>query len=368
VRTLDHTRYYTGSSNQVNLRNSGPYQYQPLETYYRINRGFSVELGIPSVPTLESLESFIPEPDRWPISDTWAYHDWHASGNGAVAPFMAHMETEFGAPNDLEDFERKAQMLDYVGHRAIFEGFTAHLWQPNSGRMIWMTQPAWPSMEWNFLSWDYDTQSSFYGTQKACEPVHAQLNLADNSVDLINLGDARSLNVETRIVGLDGKVLSSQTSPTAAAANARTPVGKPDLEKLADGHTVLVALKVTTPDGAFVSDNLYWWASKESTLRELNDLPTARLTGSADAANSGDERKVSIKLENSGAVPALLVKLTLEDASTGARILPAYYSENYVSLLPGETRTVTVAFPPGNAKPAIALRGWNLEKQTITVQ
>ena len=97
VRTLDHTRYYTGSSNQVNLRNSGPYQFQPLETYYRINRGFSVELGIPSVPTLESMKSFIPEPDRWPISDTWAYHDWHQIGNGAVAPFLAHMETEFGA-------------------------------------------------------------------------------------------------------------------------------------------------------------------------------------------------------------------------------------------------------------------------------
>ena len=134
MRTLDHTRYYTGSSNQVNLRNSGPYQLQTPETYYRINRGFSVELGIPSVPTLESIYSFIPEPDRWPISDTWAYHDWHQSGNGAVAPFMAQMETEFGAPDSLEDFERKAQMLDYVGHRAIFEGFAAHLWQPNSAR------------------------------------------------------------------------------------------------------------------------------------------------------------------------------------------------------------------------------------------
>ena len=64
TRTLDHTRYYTGRSNQVNLRNSGPYQLQMPETYYRINRGFSVELGIPSVPTFETIESFIPEPDR----------------------------------------------------------------------------------------------------------------------------------------------------------------------------------------------------------------------------------------------------------------------------------------------------------------
>jgi len=368
VRTLDHTRYYTGSSNQVNLRNSGPYQFQPLETYYRINRGFSVELGIPSVPTIESLESFIPESDRWPISDTWAYHDWHQSGNGAVAPFLAHMDTEFGAPSSLEDFERKAQMLDYVGHRAIFEGFAAHLWEPNSGRMIWMTQPAWPSMEWNFLSWDYDTQSSFYGTQKACEPVHAQLNLADNSVDLINLGEARSFDVETRVVGLDGKVLSDQTSPINAAANARTPVGKPDLEKLADGHTVLVVLKVNDRNGAPVSDNLYWWAKQESILRELNDLPKVRLSGAASVAISGHEREAAIKLENSGTAPALMVKLTLQDALTGTRILPAYYSENYVSLFPGESRTVTIAFPAGDTKPAIALRGWNLERETIAIR
>ena len=368
VRTLDHTRYYTGSSNQVNLRNSGPYQFQPLNTYYQINRGFSVELGIPSVPTLESLESFIPKPDRWPISDTWAYHDWHQTGNGAVAPFMAHMETEFGAPTSLEDFERKAQMLDYVGHRAIFEGFAAHLWQPNSARMIWMTQPAWPSMEWNFLSWDYDTQSSFYGTQKACEPIHAQLDLADGAVDLINLGEARSFQVETRVVALDGKVLSRQTNQVLAAADARTPVGKPDLDKLAAGHTVLVALKVSDAGGKPVSDNLYWWASQESTLRELDGLPQATLSASVTVAPSGKERQATVTLRNTGSSPALLVKLTLKSAATAQRILPAYYSENYISMLPGEARTITIGFPAGESKPAIGLRGWNLESQTVNVQ
>jgi Glycosyl hydrolase 2 galactose-binding domain-like/Exo-beta-D-glucosaminidase Ig-fold domain/Glycosyl hydrolases family 2/Concanavalin A-like lectin/glucanases superfamily/Glycosyl hydrolases family 2, TIM barrel domain len=368
VRTLDHTRYYTGSSNQVNLRNSGPYQFQPLDTYYRINRGFSVELGIPSVPTLEGMKSFIPEADRWPISDTWAYHDWHQKGNGAVAPFMAHLATEFGAPSSLEDFVRKAQMLDYVGHRAIFEGFAAHLWQPNSGRMIWMTQPAWPSMEWNFLGHDYDTQSSFYGTQKACEPIHAQLDLTDDAVDLINLGEARSFKVETRVVGLDGKVISDQTNQVEAAANARTPVGKPDLEQLADGHTVLVALKVSDANGAPVSDNLYWWAKEESTLRELNGMPQVKLAASASVTPLGSEREVTVKIENTSATPALMVKLTLNDGATGSRILPAYYSENYVSLLPGESRTITIAFPAGDSKPAIGIRGWNAETETLAVE
>jgi hypothetical protein len=61
----------------------------------------------------------------------------------------------------LEDFDGKAQMLDYVGHRAIFEGMNAHLWKPNSGRMLWMTQPAWPSTMWQIFSHDYDTQASY---------------------------------------------------------------------------------------------------------------------------------------------------------------------------------------------------------------
>ena len=368
VRTLDHTRYYTGSSNRVNLRNSGPYQFMPLDTYYRINRGFSVELGIPSVPTLEAIKSFIPKEDLWPISDTWAYHDFHAQGNGSIDPFMEHMATEFGAPSGLEDFERKAQMLDYAGHRAIFEGFAAHLWEPNSGRLIWMTQPAWPSMEWNFLGSDYDTQSSFYGTQKACEPIHAQLDLSNSNVDLINLGDARSFKVQTRVVALDGKILSDQTNQIEAAANARTSVGKPDLDKLADGHAVLVELNVSDASGAPVSSNIYWWAKDEAKLRELNSLPQVKLTASASLATDGAERKATVHIKNSGPTPALLVKLILKDASTGDRILPAYYSQNYVSLLPGEEQTVTVNFPAGQQKPAIGLRGWNITADTVDVK
>ncbi len=368
VRTLDHTRYYTGSSNQVNLRNSGPYQLKSLDTYYRINRGFSVELGIPSVPTLEGLKAFIPEADLWPISDTWAYHDWHAQGNGAVKPFMDTMTKEFGEPVSLEDFERKAQMIDYAAHRAIFEGFAAHLWEPNSARLIWMTQPAWPSTEWNFLGHDYDTQSSFYGSQKACEPVHAQLNLDDLSVDLINLNQARVFKVRIRMVRLDGKTLSDQTSVIQAAADARTAVGKLDLESAAGGHAVLVKLDVSDDAGAPVSDNVYWWAKDDASLREMGEMATAELTTSATMRPASGERRATVHIKNAGSAPAVLVKLTLKDALTGTRILPAYYNENYVSLLPGEEREVSVTFPMGMEKATIGIRGWNVETGTIEVK
>jgi hypothetical protein len=234
--------------------------------------------------------------------------------------------------------------------------------------MIWMTQPAWPSMEWNFLSSDYDTQSSYYGVQKACEPVHAQLDLTDGAVDLINLGDARSFKVHVLVVGLDGKTLNEQTNQVLAAANDRTPVARPDLDKLANGHTILVQLSVSDADGATVSDNFYWWAKDEASLRELNGLPQVKLTASGSAAADGSEREATVKIKNSGITPALMIKLTLKDAATGDRILPAYYSENYISLLPGELRTITVKFPAGTPRPAIGMRGWNLAGKTVGVE
>ncbi len=67
TRTLDGTRYYSPSSNQVNLQNSGPYKYQDPALYYTtLNHGFSVETGTPSFSTLESFRASVPAPDQWP--------------------------------------------------------------------------------------------------------------------------------------------------------------------------------------------------------------------------------------------------------------------------------------------------------------
>jgi hypothetical protein len=76
---------------------------------------------------------------------------------------------------------------------------------------------------------------------------------------------------------------------------------------------------------------------------------------------------VTVNVKNSGAAPGLLVKLTLQDAATGERILPAYYSDNYLSLMPGEERAVTIDFPAGTAKPRIGLRGWNLPAHAVEI-
>ena len=372
IRTLDGTRYYSPSSNQVNLQNSGPYKYQdPVLYYTTLNRGFSVETGTESLSTLESLKASIPAADQWPIDDVWAYHDWHQSGNGDTATFMAQIQSEFGAPTSLEDFERKAQMLDYVDHRAIFEGMNAHLWAPNSGRLLWMTQPAWPSNVWQILSHDYDTQSSFYAVKKACEPIHIQLDLSNYQVDVVNttIAPLSGLLVTADVYTLDSKRVAHMEEHKNIAADAEISSMKLDLASFLQSGMVLVKLELHDPNGKLLSDNLYWLGAESSSYRQLDHLPAATLMGTASSMQTGATVHIHLELHNTGNVPALADKLTLLNATDGGRILPAYLSDNYVSLLAGETRDIEIEYPAASAQgaPQLAVRGWNLKPFTIAV-
>ncbi|MEI5687030.1 glycosyl hydrolase 2 galactose-binding domain-containing protein [Sphingomonas kyungheensis] len=359
----DGTRLYMGSSNRVNLQNSGPYNWRPPVEYFTEHaRGFSVESGTPSLPTLEAWQRAIPKADQWPIGDTWAYHDWHQTGNGGVKTYMDALAARFGAGTSLPDFERKAQMMQYESYRAIFEGMNAGLWTVNSGRMLWMTQPAWPSSAWQIFSSDYDTHASFYGVKKAAEPVHVQMNLPDGKVVLVNnrLTDIAGATVTAKVVDLAGRTLLDRSTTITAAHEAASDALALDLPALTANGLVLVALSARDAGGKDLSRNLYWQGADDAAYRGLTKLAPVTLTTTLASAAVGDETEVRVTLANPARTPAIETKLTMMNGD-GSQILPAYFSDNYVSLLPGETRTVTVRYPTAKARAArVALRGWNV--------
>ena len=369
VAELDGTRHYTGSSNNVNLQGSGPYNYRPPAQYFtELARGFSVEVGSPSLSTLESLEASIPPADRWPISDTLAYHDWHFGGNGDIASFMTALETQYGAPTSLADFERKAQMMNLVTYRAVFEGFQAHLWTRNSGRLLWMTHPSWPSNMWQIYSSDYDTAGAYYAVKAACEPLHAQMNLPDYSLAVVNTTrDARrGLKLRSRILSLDNRVLAQRSDNVSVAADSVIALPSLELTKyFVKDEVVLVTLSLEDAKGTRLSQSVYWQGRDDGSLRKLNDLAPQPISVVAHqvAAPTGaaaSENLISIDLENHGAVPALAAKLTVVD-ETGKRTLPVYYSDNYVTLLPGDSKHLEIRCPTAGAHCSrIELRGWNI--------
>ncbi len=373
VAGLDGTRYYTGSSNRVNLQDSGPYNWRPPEQYFTtLAGGFSVEVGTPSLGSLETLRSYMAPEDLWPVGDVYAYHDWHFGGNGDTASFMQRLQASLGAATGLEDFERKAQLLNYEAYRAIFEGFQSGLWSRNSGRLLWMTHPAWPSNAWQIYTVDYDAAGAYYGVAKACEPLHAQLDLPDFRPTLVNVGRdaAPDLDLSVRIMTLEGTTRLLQRQRASVAANAVVHLAPLDLKSWLDRDAVeLVILSVRDARGTTRSENVYWEAREPADLRRLSQLPPVALslTASSHADPDGGSR-VEVVLENHDRHPALLARVAVLDAS-GARVLPAYYSDNYVTVPVGEARRLTVHCPAAGATCArLSARGWNVVPLTVAIK
>jgi len=362
IAQQDGTRYYSPASLAINLALGGPYSHRPASFYFDYwGNGFTMEVGLPSFPTLEAFKATMAPEDWWPIGDTWAYHDWHAAGNGDTKPFMAAMSTRYGAPSSLEDFERKAQLMNFEAHRAVFEGFNAGLWSRNSGRLLWMTQPAWPSTVWQILSADYDTNAAYYGVKSAAEPVHVQLNLPDWRVAVVNNTQdiLRHVRFQAAIHRLDGTRLKLIDGSLDAAAGEVTPGPGLELQPLLDRErAVLVLLVLRDSKGALLSRNLYWLTREDADGKRIAELLAQPVSLSVGKLSYSSENHLHISIRNEGAAPALAIKLTLLKPD-GTRILPAYYSDNYVSLLPHESRDIEIAFP-GNAHGACTVRGFNV--------
>ncbi|HEY0321788.1 MAG TPA: LamG-like jellyroll fold domain-containing protein [Pyrinomonadaceae bacterium] len=373
VRTIDGTRYYIPNSRKINLQDSGPWHYGDPETFFtRRGLGFSTEIGLPSPPSIDTMRMMLPESDRWPPNDAWSYHDWHSKGGAEVIPFMTAMEEELGAPTSLEDFERKAQLINYVSHRAMFEGFNSHLWNPNTGRLMWMTHSAWPSMVWQMYSSDYATYGSFYGIKKACEPLHVQLNLPGMEAAVINntTSAVQNLRLSARVFSINGEEIFNREERLSVPAGTAAESFRIGLPGQADNSVAFIKLVLRDEAGSVLSENFYWYAAQKVDYRKLNDMATVNVDCTARQKTAAGISLIEIDLTNRSSGIALATELTLRNQKGNARVLPAYASDNFVSLLPGEKRRITVEVPAtaSNVPMQLSVTGWNVRGISVPIQ
>jgi len=116
---LDGSRYYIPHSAAGTVTGLGPYDLRTPEWYF-LNRGktFHSELGIVAFPEAESVRKMMPEEYLWPINNMWAIHDYQ---QGRSDKFTDTLSTRYGEARDLEDYCRKAQMLNFESAKAMFE-------------------------------------------------------------------------------------------------------------------------------------------------------------------------------------------------------------------------------------------------------
>ena len=365
IREQDGTRYYQPNSRFVNLRTSGLWWNLPLDQFFhQFNQGFGTEIGASSIPSAEILRTMMPAADLWPTADVWAYHDLHSKGAANRDSVFSRIKARYGEPSDLEDLCRKAQMLNYETYRAIYEGFNSQMWKSASGVLVWMSHPSWPSVVWQFYSWDYDPNGSLFGAQKGAELIHIQMSVPECKVAVINHRAAalEGLTANAMIYDLNGR--SVQTNKVALTAAPNTCTDAFLLNWPAHG-THFAKLELRDKRGRLLSENFYWHAKDEKELQQLNTLPRASLKGKFHSVVRAGKAAVEGQIKNPGNAVALQIRLTLRDAKTGQRILPAYYSDNYFCLLPGESRAFSIETRAQGINAQVDLEGWNIEKRSL---
>jgi hypothetical protein len=338
--------HYISNSAMGVVSGGGPYRALPPRDYFLLygNDKFHSERGMPNVMNYESLvQTFSPEA-LWPQNSQYGLHDYTLGSAQSAASFNAMIEKAFGrAPADARQFAEWAQWINYNGYRAIFEGRS----QYRRGMQLWMSHPAWPSMVWQTYDYYFDPTAAYFGCKKGAEPIHIQWNPVydykkKDFIEVVNYHalDRTALTAKAQLINQDGAVqweketiLDVPDDSTVKAFELEFP------GTLSDTYFIKLTL---TENGRIISDNFYVRGKEDGDYKSLLTLPKTDIEAVTTATLTGDEWIMRTTLSNKSSVPALMVRVKVTGKKTAARILPVFFSDNYIALMPGEEKTVTM--------------------------
>jgi hypothetical protein len=206
--------------------------------------------------------------------------------------------------------------------------------------------------------------------QRACEPIHIQLNRDDSSVALVNrtYRSRKGLRYTVDILDIDGRSLFRQEGhANLDTTDARSVLSLADALKRSQGVSFLV-LTLYDAGGKQLSRNTYWM-SPHHDFTGLRRMPSAKLTVKAQsAASAGPYPSWTVTIKNQSDKLAFFLNPQL--TANGEEVLPSYWSNNYFSIPPGQTLTATVSCPKTMIKgavPRLRLEGWNIARQEISL-
>jgi exo-1,4-beta-D-glucosaminidase len=366
---------------ETGVKMTGPYEYVApsywlLDTKAGGAHGFNTETSPgPAPPPIESLRRMLPADKLWPINPAWDYH----AGGGQfknIHVFTEALDKRYGPSKSAEEYARKAQVMAYEGHRAMFEAFGRNKYT-STGVIQWMLNNAWPGMIWHLYDWYLRPGGSYFGAKKACEPLHVQYSYDDRSIVVVNsyYQPFANMKVAATAYNLDMSMKFSREAKMDAGPDSSTRVfNVPEIAGLSG--TWFLQLKLENPQGKTVSENFYWFSTTAETLQwdkgtwyttptksfadytALETLPAVALK----VASKSAERSTTVTVTNPSRSLAFAVHLKVKKGADGEEVLPVLWEDNYFSLLPGQTRQVTATYGSlGNAKAVVQVDGWNVK-------
>jgi exo-1,4-beta-D-glucosaminidase len=355
------------------MKMAGPYDYVPPSYWLEDDQrggafGFATEIGPgPAIPPVETLRGMLGAEHLWPPDELWTLH----SGGGPFKDrdlFDTALAQRYGAPSGLDDYVWKAQLACYEAERAMFEAYGRRKYRA-TGVIQWMLNNAWPSLIWHLWDHALRTAGGYFGTKKACEPLHIQYDAGEESVSIVSdLPETTpELTARVRLVDLElCERYRHETRIVVPADGVLMLCTLPD--RASFGRTHFLVLELERADGATLSRNFYWLSTERDVVdheranwymapltsfadyQALASLPAAELR--LERGSTESSAPLSVRLCNSGTALAFFTRLRLLD-SKGDDVLPACFSDNYVSLLPGESIDLSISAPSLSSAAAV---------------
>ncbi|MFF8908361.1 glycoside hydrolase family 2 protein [Streptomyces olivaceoviridis] len=384
------------------MKMTGPYDWVPPGYWYAKREGgatgFNSETSAgPSIPTLDTLRRMMTPAELdtlWKDPDARQYHRSPSPVFGTLKIYDDALAGRYGAPTGLTDYVRKAQLAQYENVRAQFEAYGRNATdqdRPATGVIHWMFNSGWTSLHWQLTDRYLDQNGSYYGAKKANEPLHIQYSYDDRSVVVVNNrpAAAKGLTARATLYDPDGTRKYDRTV-TGVAVDGGGAHGTPlTLPSSVSGlsQTYLLRLVLTDAHGTEVSRNVYWLSTRPDTLdwdgttwyhtpttsyadmKGLVSMAPVPVTATATTRSSDGTATTTVTLRHSGSgkTPALLTDVHLVDGR-GRPVLPVRWSDNEVSLWPGESVTLTATYRTADLRgsaPGVRVSGWNTPVRTV---
>ena len=227
VNELDGTRLYIAASNCDGVHGGTTYMIQDPAWFFGHAKGFVTEIGTQTVPNIESMRRMMKEEELWPAGNpVWQHHDYNFGiGNKNSQKYTDEVNARYGKTDNIEDFCKKAQLVNVETYKAIFESYNDEMFDECSGLLLWMSAPAWPSLIWEIYDWYLDCFGAFYGTKKATEMRHIQWNARTGAVKAINhLSIPFNGRVEAEVYNMDGTLKFKDSKPVFVKGADKTTV------------------------------------------------------------------------------------------------------------------------------------------------
>ncbi len=383
-------------SGPTGMKMLGPYAWTPpyywfTDTMLGGAYGFNTETcpGA-SIAPLASLRKMMPEEALWPIDKNyWEYHTGRNQFTSLDRDISA-IDQRYGKSSDVEEFSYKAQVNNYEIMRPQFEAFIAH--KPKStGLVQWQLNSAWPKLIWQLYDTYLQPNGSFYGTKKACTPLHAIYRYGFDDIYLANedLNEQKNLTVKIRVFDINSKEIFADQWTGDIPSNISKFIYKlPEIKNLTPVY--FLDLRIYNSEKKEVDNSIYWLSTKKDVLdyeaakklewpfytptksfadyTALNKLPKIKLEYDYKYSKENEFGKVTLNIKNTTETIAFFNFLDVLDPATMQPVLPIFWDDNYVTLLPGEDRNYEAKFflsDFNGEKPVVEVRGWNVEKVTL---